>query len=699
MANKLKVQTKLLLPLFILILMVLLLSTSLISHQYTKGSSLQELEKGIQLATKISRLVHATQKERGMSSGFLASKGHNFTHELLIQRTITDKKVKELYTYLVVINDKNIIHALKESLLKVNHLKIFRKKIDNLEVTVQDSIKFYSKMNDDLLNVIVEISKISKLPIITQNIIAYSNFLYAKENIGIERAIGTAILSQKSYNQSLSVSFINIIAIEKLYTKTFLQYASNGAKTFYNTIDKGKSITEVKKIQNIILYKDFHNGYNINAEYWFKQITNKINKLQEIDSYLEVEIVKNIQNELTSTYELFGGFAFLNLLSILIFLSVLILIIRLIKNEKRLKSIVDKYIISSTTDLKGKITDVSEAFCDISGFTREEIIGKNHNVIRHPDMPKSAFKDLWKTIQQGKPWRGEVKNLKKDGGYYWVYANIEPLLNKHGVIEGYVAIRLDITDSVHLEEELVRSKEKDKTLLHQSKLAQMGEMISMIAHQWRQPLTAISSTSSDMFMKILLDNYNKDYFSKKLEKIDDLSQHLSQTIDDFRNFYKEDKEKEKVLYSDIVKGAISIVSSSLEYKNIDLISDFKCQKYIYILKNELRQVILNLIKNAEDILIEKEIEKPFIKVKTYDDSLYSYLEVSDNGGGIPEDIINDIFDPYFSTKTQKDGTGLGLYMSKMIVEEHCNGSLTISNGIDGAIFLIQIPLYKENLDV
>jgi signal transduction histidine kinase len=217
----------------------------------------------------------------------------------------------------------------------------------------------------------------------------------------------------------------------------------------------------------------------------------------------------------------------------------------------------------------------------------------------------------------------------------------------------------------------------------------------MIAHQWRQPLTAISSTSSDLYMKIMLDNYTKEYFNTKLEKIDELSQHLSSTIDDFRNFYKEDKQKENIIYSEIAMGAFNIVSTSLEYKNISLLSEFHCQKYINVLVNELRQVVLNLIKNAEDILIEKEIKNPYIKVSTYDDETHSYLEVLDNGGGIPKEIMEKIFDPYFSTKTKKDGTGLGLYMSKIIIEEHCNGALLISNTEDGAKFTIKIPIAKD----
>ncbi len=699
MISRLKAKAKLLFPLIILTVILLFLSTSLIYIQYNKQNSLLYLKNDIVLATKISQLIHSTQKERGLSSGFLASNGLKFKSKLIKQRAKTDKKIKMISKYVSIIKNKNILKSFDNVFLQIAVLNIKRQKIDNLVLTAKESIEFYSKLNDDFLGIIVEISKIPKLPIITQNILAYINFLYAKENTGLERATGTAILLQKSYNTDLQVSFINLVSIEKLYTKTFFKYASQKATFFYKSIYRGHDIDEVEKTINIILYKDLIKRDTIKPECWFDNITSKINKLEIIDNYLEKEILQNIENELSSTYKLFASFIVLNILSIVIFIIMMFLIVRLIQSEKRLKKLIDKYIISSTTDLKGTIVEVSDAFCKISGYTRKELIGKQHNIVKHPDMPKSTFKDLWNTISKGEVWDGEIKNMKKDGGVYWVYAHIEPLFAGNGQLEGYAAIRLDITDSVNFEDELARSKEKDKTLLHQSKLAQMGEMISMIAHQWRQPLTAISSTSSDLYMKIMLNNYEKDYFNKKLEKIDELSQYLSDTIDDFRNFYKEDKQKESIIYSDIAKGAFDIVLSSLEFKCITLESDFRCKRKINVFVNELKQVVLNLIKNSEDILIEKDIKDPYIKVKTYDDGIYSYLEVADNGGGISDEIMEKIFDPYFSTKSKKDGTGLGLYMSKIIIEEHCNGNLLCSNTKDGAKFTLKIPISDGGLNV
>jgi len=246
------------------------------------------------------------------------------------------------------------------------------------------------------------------------------------------------------------------------------------------------------------------------------------------------------------------------------------------------------------------------------------------------------------------------------------------------------------TLQIKIKDEVRKSREKDQAMIHQTKLAQMGEMMSMIAHQWRQPLSAISANSNDLTMKLILDNYSKDYFVQKLEKISSLSKHLSETIDDFREFYKEDKEKVEIFYSSVIQSTLDIVLISIENKNIKLITDFNSTKKINTYPNELKQVILNLIKNAEDVLLEKNVNDPYIHIKTYDDEIYSYLEISDNGGGIPVNIIDKIFDPYFSTKTQKDGTGLGLYMSKTIIEEHCKGELKVYNDKLGAVFEIKL---------
>jgi len=246
-----------------------------------------------------------------------------------------------------------------------------------------------------------------------------------------------------------------------------------------------------------------------------------------------------------------------------------------------------------------------------------------------------------------------------------------------------------------VQQEMEKNKLKDQQMLHQSRLAQMGEMISMIAHQWRQPLAAISSTSSALNIQAQLDQINKDDILLLTDKISNFSQHLSYTIDDFRNFFKTNKTKTKTTCNELIDKVLSIIETSLINKNIQLDIEHKCNKPILTFENEVKQVILNLIKNAEDILIEKEIENPKIKIVALD----GCITISDNGGGVPSNIIDKIFDPYFSTKTKKDGTGLGLYMSKTIIEDHCKGKLTVQNTTNGAMFIVQLTdLSQEQRD-
>ena len=248
--------------------------------------------------------------------------------------------------------------------------------------------------------------------------------------------------------------------------------------------------------------------------------------------------------------------------------------------------------------------------------------------------------------------------------------------------------QLNITLEQRVSEEVENNRQKDQQMIEQSRLAQMGEMISMIAHQWRQPLTAISSTSGALELKAVLGTLKNEDVIELSKKISSYSQHLSATIDDFRSFFKSSKEKIETNYQEIVENVLNIIKTSIETKDITLVYDNDSSSDFKTYPNEVKQVVLNLIKNAEDILLEKEVKDAHIRLHSYEEDDLMILEVSDNGGGIPEDIITKVFDPYFSTKLEKDGTGLGLYMSKTIIEDHCKGKLSVTNNDEGAVFKI-----------
>ncbi len=241
-----------------------------------------------------------------------------------------------------------------------------------------------------------------------------------------------------------------------------------------------------------------------------------------------------------------------------------------------------------------------------------------------------------------------------------------------------------------LKEQTKKTKEQTSYMLHQSRMAQMGEMVSLIAHQWRQPLSSISTISGTLSIDVMMDNYKQEFFTEKLDEIDNLAAHLSSTINDFRDFFKDKKQKEQTSVSKIIEGTLQIIGSSLESKGIELIYEVQDEVQVFTYVNEIKQVVLNLLKNAEDALFEKRNKnlKIWISWELKDDTVDIHVE--DNAGGVPEKIIENIFEPYFSTKGE-DGTGLGLYMSKTIVDEHCQGKLSVKNTLTGARFTISLP--------
>ena len=251
-----------------------------------------------------------------------------------------------------------------------------------------------------------------------------------------------------------------------------------------------------------------------------------------------------------------------------------------------------------------------------------------------------------------------------------------------------------------VQEEIAKNRTKDQQLVQQSRMAQMGEMISMIAHQWRQPLGAIAASSIDLKMQIAFGNFDLDkkeeqaacssYFDEQLTHIEEYVQSLTTTIDDFRNFYKPNKDRKIININDPIKKSLSIIEASAKAHGIEITLALESQKEYALFDSELMQVFLNIIKNAQDNFVEKEIADARIMIETKDTDNGVLVEICDNGGGIPEDIKAKIFDPYFSTKDEKNGTGLGLYMSKTIIEEHHDGELGVKNSDKGVCFTIII---------
>jgi signal transduction histidine kinase len=245
-----------------------------------------------------------------------------------------------------------------------------------------------------------------------------------------------------------------------------------------------------------------------------------------------------------------------------------------------------------------------------------------------------------------------------------------------------------------VEEQTQQNVEKERLLIQQSRSAAMGEMISNIAHQWRQPL----STLGLIVQNILLDYRENQLIQEELEKYVDTALQcvtlMSETIDDFRNFFLPDKAKVFFNLKQAIDESLRLLEATLKNNNIKVLLDGDAGMHTFGHANEFSQVILNLLANAKDALMINKVPHGRIEIELRSADNIGIVMIRDNAGGIPEETLEKIFDPYFTTKI--GGTGIGLYMSKTIIEKHMGGSIVCRNTPDGAEFTVSIPLGENH---
>ena len=235
-----------------------------------------------------------------------------------------------------------------------------------------------------------------------------------------------------------------------------------------------------------------------------------------------------------------------------------------------------------------------------------------------------------------------------------------------------------------VKEEIERRREKEQMLITQSKLAALGEMLGNIAHQWRHPLTRLSLLIQNLEMAFNMGKLNKERFLKFKEQAMLQIDYMSTTIDDFTNFFKRDTKKVYFLPSEIIKDTLNLIDGRIKQNGVDVEVRIIEEKEIYGFKTEFSQVVLNILNNAVDVLKERNIKNKKIWIRVNK----NLIEIEDNAGGVPDDIKDKIFEPYFTTKFQSQGTGIGLYMSKVIITKHFNGDIKVYNSQNGAVFQI-----------
>jgi PAS domain S-box-containing protein len=342
-------------------------------------------------------------------------------------------------------------------------------------------------------------------------------------------------------------------------------------------------------------------------------------------------------------------------------------------------------------DMEGNIFMFSDSFANSLGYTKEET-AKLNVTLWDVDFDIKTIADLVVN-----PKSFETKHRRKDGTVFDVEVRTSGI-ELDGKMYLYAASR-DITERKLAQEQL---HQRDILLQQQTRLAAIGEMMANIAHQWRQPLSAITSSISGLKLKQEFGLLEDNDISEVNEQILKNAEFLSKTIDNFRNFFKKDQIKRKFFIAESIKETINIIKASYDNHFIQLDKDFDDSIYYFGSDNMLSQVILNLLSNSKDALVHNNINDKHVMISLSRKNDNISIEVIDNGGGIKEEIQEKIFDPYFTTKHQHQGTGLGLYMSNQIIQNHFNGQITVHNittefGM-GACFVIEFPSIEHDED-
>ncbi len=363
---------------------------------------------------------------------------------------------------------------------------------------------------------------------------------------------------------------------------------------------------------------------------------------------------------------------------------------------------IDKAAIFFKLDQDFNILYANSALSDIlaHGIEIKEGTSFEHYVRDEEKQYLSTLKD---ELQQGNCYQQVFRLKSEDYEFVSLRLTFTPLKENDDTIQEILVIGFDVTllqqkETVLQERvnvEIQKNWEQNKLLIQQSKMASMGEMIGHIGHQWRQPLNSLGLMFQKLNKAYHKNKLNDDLMTNSTVKALRIISQMSKTIDDFRDFFSYDKEMHLCKLSDIAKDACDIIDSTLQSKNIRLHIHHENEVSLYCLKNELSQVILNIIANAKDALVDNNIEDPEINITIENNKKSASIIIDDNAGGIDEAIMEKVFEPYFTTKGKDNGTGIGLYMSKTIVEEHMDGRLDVHNTLTGASFKITLPMRTE----
>jgi len=367
-------------------------------------------------------------------------------------------------------------------------------------------------------------------------------------------------------------------------------------------------------------------------------------------------------------------------------------------------------------DLRSHALSWSDEVFNIFGINRKQFPASYAAFLNHihPDDREKVNQAYTESVNLGSPYEIEHRIVREDGTLRWVLERCSHETNEHGTVVRSLGTVLDITERKRIEDalraaeqslteinrnlenrvrdEVGKNREKDHLLIQQSRLAAMGEMVHNIAHQWRQPLNTVNLILANIQDAHHYGELDDETMKQAVVDGNRQIQKMSTTIDDFRNFFRPNREKKPFKLSEAVREALSLLDASLRSHRIGVTVEEVDKVAVLGYENEYAQVLLNLLNNAKEAIMAHNSESGLIAIRIERDDGNAKLTIRDNGGGIPQEVMEQVFEPYFSTK--KMGTGIGLYMSKMIIEKNMGGSIVAANTAGGAEFAVSCPLLE-----
>ncbi len=388
-----------------------------------------------------------------------------------------------------------------------------------------------------------------------------------------------------------------------------------------------------------------------------------------------------------------------------------------IANRERLEqtlseqqAILDNAMVGIVFVRNHRIVWVNTRIESLLGFPKEEIIGQMIEIFSSTEEDSDEFgKEAYSLLTEGRSFVRERRLKRKDGSLLWCHV-AGKLVDVSAPAKGSIWIFGDISERKDFEQklkllnqnlaqqvqnEVTKNREKDHLLIQQSRHAAMGEMIGNIAHQWRQPLNTLGLLLANIKDAHDFGEMDDKFINDATETGYGLIQKMSSTIDDFRNFFRPNREKTLFSVNKAAREALSMVDASFRHNHIEVIFDAGEDIIVPGFPGEYSQVVLNLLSNARDAILSRNIPAGVVRIVINRVARNAVLMVSDNGGGVPQNILGKIFDPYFTTREK--GTGIGLYMSKMIIENNMSGRIDVRNGEAGAEFSVITPLSENKL--